>query len=48
MRIKIIVVDKTRAPFLREGESFYMLEERNDVDVYEDIRDVPVFQKFLD
>ncbi len=30
-----------------EGESVGLLEERNDVDVYEDIKDVPVFQKFL-
>ena len=28
-------------------EDFKLLEMRNDVDIYEDIKDVPVFQKFL-
>ena len=30
-----------------QGESVYLLPERNDVDVYEDIRGIDVFKKFL-
>ena len=30
-----------------DGEAVRVLDQRNDVDVYEDIKDVPVFQKFL-
>lgn len=30
-----------------EGETVYLLEARNDVDLYEDIKDVPVFKKYV-
>lgn len=41
LKIKIIVVDRTRSPFLREGESFYLRRLRKYVQVdWEEVKPV--------
>jgi 23S rRNA (pseudouridine1915-N3)-methyltransferase len=43
LKIKILVVGRTRAGFLREGESFYLKRLRNYVDVHwEEVRPVKI------
>jgi hypothetical protein len=40
-----VVLEKTLADF--KNHTYYVLDSRNDVDYYEDIKDVPAFQPFL-